>query len=336
MAHEITIRENGVTEFFCAKEQAWHGLTTPVPANVTAAEAIKLANLDWSIEEVPCLHQMPDGTLHKIEGKKVMRRADNGEVLSVMSDKYKVIQNAEAFDFMDSVVGEGQAVWNTAGSLFGGRRIFANLELEGDLFVKNDPTDTIKKNILITNTNDGTGALLVMVAGIRTVCWNTCNANLKAGSQNMLKIYHRSKFAEKKADAQKALGLALAYYDEFQEAMNQLAAEQVSSSYVEGFINALIPAEKDAATGKTAKRTLDRRDQIDTLFRTGKGNNGETKWDLFNAVTEYVDHHSNGRLSKETKLEGNDEFFKMEQRFDRAIFGTGAVLKQRAMDLLLN
>lgn len=335
MAHEITIT-NGEAEFFCAKQQAWHGLTEPVPQNVIWQEAKALAKMNFIYEEVPCFHQSPDGALHKIPGKKVIRRSDTGEVMAVMGSKFRTIQVDELFQFADDITGTGQAVWNSAGSLFGGRRIFANLELEGKLFVKNNPDDTTLKNVMVTNANDGTGALVIMVAGIRTVCWNTCNANLKSGSENMIKIYHRSGFERRKLDAQKALGLAIAYYDEFQEAMNSLASEQVSKSYVEGFINALIPAEKDAETGKIAKRTLDRRDQIDTLFRTGKGNNGETKWDLFNAVTEYVDHHSNGRLSKEVQLEGNDKFYKMEQRFDRAIFGVGAVMKQKAMDLLLN
>jgi hypothetical protein len=113
--------------------------------------------------------------------------------------------------------------------------------------------------------------------------------------------------------------------------MDSLAEQQVTHSYVEGFVNALMPATKD----EVSTRTENRRNQITNLFQNGRGNNGETKWDLFNAVTEYVDHHSVGRVT-ETRLDRSEALadIESEARFERAILGSGATLKQKALTLL--
>jgi len=127
--------------------------------------------------------------------------------------------------------------------------------------------------------------------------------------------------------------LAYAYYDDLQLVMDQLAEQQVTKTYVEGFVNALIPSVKE----EVSTRTENRRSQITDLFATGKGNNGETKWDLFNAVTEYVDHHSVGRLTN-SRMERSEALadIEMEARFERSLLGSGATLKQKALNLLLN
>jgi hypothetical protein len=136
----------------------------------------------------------------------------------------------------------------------------------------------------------------------------------------------------------KALGLASAFYDDLQTVMDSLAEQEVTSTYATGFIEALIPAEKDPATGKIATRTANTRDTLSDLFANGMGNNGRTKWDLFNAVTEYVDHHQVGRITGSRLEKSNDSLAIIERdaRFERSILGAGAVLKQKAMDLLLN
>jgi hypothetical protein len=114
--------------------------------------------------------------------------------------------------------------------------------------------------------------------------------------------------------------------------MDTLAEQQVTKTYVEGFVNALMPATKE----EVSTRTENRRNQITSLFSTGRGNNGETKWDLFNAVTEYVDHHSNGRVT-ESRMDRSEALadIESEARFERSILGSGAGLKQKALTLLM-
>lgn len=332
MAHDLTIREDGSAEFFSAVTGAWHKLGTTTESKLTAAEAIKVAQLDWEVEQVPCLHQGNNGDLLQVPDNYIVRRKDTLAPLSVMSSRYTPIQNQEVFDFADSIIGEGQAVWDTAGSLAGGRKIFMQVELEGKLFLNSNPDDTTVKKILFISSHDGSKALQGMITPHRVVCQNSMNAALR-NHTNAFKVFHRKNYQSKKDEAAKVLELAHAYFDDLQVVMNQLAETEVTTSYVDGFLGALLPASRE----EVPTRTENRRNELVNLFQNGRGNNGRTKWDLFNAVTEFVDHHSVGRLSTTRTLrsEASDNI-EAETRFERAILGSGAVLKQRAMDLLLN
>lgn len=332
MAHNLTEREDGTVEFFSAVTRGWHNLGQLTDRKITAEEAIVEAKLDWDVEQVPCLHQGIDGELLQVPDSYVVRRRDNLQSLSVMSNKYTPIQNREVFSFADSIIGEGQAVWDTAGSIAGGRIVFMQVELEGELFVRNNPDDKTLKRILFLSSHNGSKALQGMLTPTRVVCQNTLNAALQDCS-NVFKVYHRKNYTSKVEEARKILGLASEYFDNLQIVMNDLSEQEVSFSYAEGFAKALFPTEKD----EVPTRTENRRNDLVRLFSEGRGNLGKTKWDLFNATTEFVDHHSVGRVS-ESRLAKADAFSNVEQeaRFERSLLGSGAVLKQRALDLLLN
>ena len=331
MAHNLTQNENGETEFFSAVTKGWHNLGQLTDRQLTAEEAIKEARLDWEVEQVPLLHQAGD-ELVELPDQFLVRRKDNFRPLSVMTKKYQVIQNHETFAFADEIIGSGQAVWDTAGSINGGRVVFMQVELEGHLFLKSNPDDKTVKKVLFINSHDGSKALTGMITPVRVVCQNTLNAAL-ADHSNQFKVYHRKNFQAKKDEAAKILGLAYAFYDDLQVVMDTLAEQEVTKTYVDGFVSALMPSSKE----EVATRTENRRGAITNLFVNGRGNNGKTKWDLFNAVTEYVDHHSVGRIT-ETRMEKSEALANLdgETRFERAILGSGAVLKQKALSLLLN
>jgi phage/plasmid-like protein (TIGR03299 family) len=336
MAHELTEREDGQVEFFSAVTRGWHQLGQLTERQLTAEEAIKESLLDWTVEQTPVYHKTADGTDLQIPDQFLVRRTDNNHPLSIMSAAYTPIQNLEAFTFFDEIIGAGKACWDTAGSLQGGRKVFMQAELEGNLFLNNNPEDTIKKKILFFTSHDGSKALTGMITPIRVVCQNTLNAALRNHS-NCFKIYHRKNYSEKKVEAAKVLGFADAYFDDLQHVMDTLASKTVTSSYVDGFVGALIPAELDPQTGYVHTRTSNRRNEIQVLFQSGMGNNGKTRWDLWNAVTEYVDHHQGGRLTgaRKNRSDVDDSLLKAEARFERSILGAGATLKQKAIDLLM-
>ena len=336
MAHNLTKRADGSYEFVSAVTKGWHDLGQLSDKKMTSAEAMTMAQLAWKVEQVDVLHQVTaeDGEteLHSIPDHYLDRREDNKRALGVMSSKYQMIQNTEMFGFVDKMIGSGQAVWDTAGSLAGGRVVFMQIELEGRLFLKSNPQDQTIKRVLFFNSHDGSKALTGMITPVRVVCQNTLNAALGSHS-NSFKIKHTKNYDRKMDHAAKILGLANAYFDDLQTVMDTLDSKRVDLSYARGFVDALFPSAKE----EIAKRTESRRDEVFSLFSGGMGNNGETAWDLYNAVTEYVDHHSAGRMTA-TRLDKSEALANVEQeaRFERAIFGSGAVLKQKALDLLLN
>lgn len=320
MAHKLTVN-NGKAEMFSGQNIVpWHGLGTIVEGLLTSREAIKAASLDWEVEKRPVTTDyIKDGIKEPqdVEGFHAVCRKDNQLALSVVKSRYELIQNSEAFDFFDEVVGKGQAFYDTAGSLDDGRIVWIMAKLPGTLFIKNDPSDITEKNVLLVTSHDGSKALSAQIVATRVVCANTLSIALK-GAKNQIKIRHTKSYKDKLEEAQKTLELANGYFDSLQELMDKLSNVDMSKDQMKEFTRQLIPAEEsDVPT-----RTLNTREAIETLFVNGRGNKGKTRWDGLNAVTEYVDHSRTTRNGT--------------TRFEAGLLGSGVALKQKAFDLLAN
>ena len=91
-----------VETMFYVRETPWHGLGTKVDEAPTSAEAIKLAGLDWNVSSEPIY----TNDQIEIPNMKANIRDTDRTVLGVVSDRYKVVQNKEAFEFTDSLINE--------------------------------------------------------------------------------------------------------------------------------------------------------------------------------------------------------------------------------------
>ena len=112
-----------VESMFYVREVPWHGLGTKVEEAPTSEEALRIAGLNWTVDQTPVYTD--SGLL--IPGYKANRRSTDGSILGIVSDRYKIVQNTEAFEFTDAIVGEtedGVVKYETAGSLCGGKRIW--------------------------------------------------------------------------------------------------------------------------------------------------------------------------------------------------------------------
>ena len=106
-----------VETMFYTREKPWHGLGTRVEDAPGSREALELAGLDWQVIQRPIA--TTDG--QAISGFKANIRNTDSRVLGVVTDRYKVVQNEDAFAFTDQLLGEG-VTYETAGSLQNGRR----------------------------------------------------------------------------------------------------------------------------------------------------------------------------------------------------------------------
>ena len=101
----------------------WHGLGVELESPATAAEAISAAALDWEVETRPVYQYAPDQMVGgrqlyrhvEIPGKNAIVRVDTNEAFAVMGSSYEPLQNRDAFNFFDAVVGQGEAIYHTAG-----------------------------------------------------------------------------------------------------------------------------------------------------------------------------------------------------------------------------
>jgi len=310
-----------------AGETPWHGLGVRVDKEITAAEAIQKSGLDWKVELRPI--QTVDGVAAPEHCAVVrVRPGKKPNVLGVVSKKYKLIQNSEAFDFFDHVVGHKQAVYHTAGALGAGERVWILAKLPGSLAPVKD--DEIHKYLLLTTGHTGIIAQRMLWTPIRVVCQNTLNialSGLRAGEG--IRIRHAGNIEAKIEEAQRALGLSIKYYNDLEDSFKLLAGHQMKKDQVARLFDTIFPLREDRKDD-TSKGNAGVRERILHLNEKGAGSDIKgvrgTAWGYYNSIVEFVDHFR--------KTRGKNVQAKAESRLTSQWFGTGARLKQQAFKTL--
>lgn len=314
MSHEISINRNtGRAEMFSgSNETPWHGLGTVVAGLLNSADALKAAGLDWQVVSHPVFAK--NGEYVPANGYQAICRNDTGEVLSIMSDRYAIIQNADAFSFFDAVTQSKDAFYDTAGALHGGKRIWIMAKLPGSLFIGSDEHE---KMVLLVTSHDGSYSLMMQQVLTRVVCQNTLSIAL-SGCSHQVKIRHCQNWQEKEKIAREALGIADKYFETLQASLNRMNEQLLTPDQMQTLTEYWIKAdnEKDVPT-----RTQNIRAEVNRLFQRGQGNHGATRFDALQAITDYVDHSASTRGKDST-------------RFESGLLASGARLKQTAFDTL--
>src|SRR5580658_1686313 len=311
MAHNISIdKANGNARAAYARTAAWHGLGTVVPNLMTAAETAKLAGLDWTVEKRQLQWNGGD-----VDAYGVFRMTDN-EMLGVVTDFYKPIQNAEGFKSLDLLVESvGGAHYNAAGALGKGEMVWMLVEIPYEIKIQGT-SDVSKNYLLCSMRHDGKGSMMIKLVSTRVVCQNTLSIALgEAGA--FFRVGHFGNVDKKIAAAQEAMAGMIGQLKSLEEKLNILAARKVTKETFVAVLDALFPpseAEKEAvsaAAQAAATRRADKLAEIAGLFKSNDNNAfPEVKgsaYNLLNAITEYTDHFA-----------GNDN-----TRAKSAMFGAG-------------
>jgi phage/plasmid-like protein (TIGR03299 family) len=300
----------------------WHGLGVPLDHPATSAEAIRAASLDWRVElfEARAL-ELPIPRAYGVV------RMDRREPIAVVGERYVPVQNARAFEFFDHLIGGGHAVYETAGSIDRGRRIWLLARLPGEVRVTRE--DPVGKYLLLTNTHDGQSPLRALFTPIRVVCENTLRSALE-GTSGGVSIRHVGDILEKAREARRVLGISLKYFDSFADQAGAFVNRPLKAEALALYFRSVVPDPKDADPAHAAAT----RETLVRLFEAGKGNALPTVrgslWAAVNAVAELTDHVRPTRVKP-----GESEAL---NRWKSAQFGAGAALKERtwsqALELL--
>jgi phage/plasmid-like protein (TIGR03299 family) len=330
---------------FTAGEPAWHGLGINVANAVTARQAIILAHLDWTVEKRKLFaHWGGDGASLEVPNWFATMRTDTNAVLGVVSDQYRVLQNVDAFTFMDEAISEGAAMWETAGALNDGRRVWMLARIPQS--VKAMKGDEVNPYALLCSSHDGSLAVHIKPTTVRVVCNNTLTLALSKWEAKSLVIRHTQSLKGKMALARHHLGVIGQKVGTFEKQAQALAKVSMKgtevTSYVEKFfptkmkpnfsdgaalLNQIVSAKQNnsnvvsdllaghyAETERIAKRNQGILDQIITNYENDPARG--TAWGAYNAVSRYADHQK--------KYESADT------RLNSAWFGAGNDLKQEA------
>ncbi len=243
MAHEIDMT-TGQAAVFTVRKPAWHRLGKVIDSAPTSEEAIKLACMDWRVEKCLLYARVPSGGDASVPDQFGLVRTDTNAVLGTCSAQYRVFQNSEAFEFMDSLVGEKLAMYETAGSLFGGRKVWMLARIPKEYKVGGQ--DVVNPYTLLTTTHDGTGSLRMIPTGVRVVCANTLSLALRGQDAVGVRIVHRPKLKQRVEEARASLGIVCKRFDEFGEEMQTLARRQLSVRESYDYFEELFPTRVES------------------------------------------------------------------------------------------
>lgn len=330
MSHNITERSDGTAEAAFALKPAWHGLGEVVDHAMTSEEALKLAQLDWTVRQEPLYVRNKENAFMKLGSGHVANiRDDNDHIVGVVSPKYQVIQNVEGFAFLDRLHADGILKYESAFSLSGGRKVvlLARLPASNEI-VSGDKVD---KYILFSNSHDGTEGVRLGLTECRVVCQNTYNMALSSGNIASFSIRHDQSLEDHMQQALELIGAANDQFDSHAEIARKLADAKLTIKQWDEFLDITcpIPSEHDPEyTERRAAAIAATRHSIEELYLNAEtcslnGTISRTGWAAFNAVSQHVDH---------LPRRGKTSRARSEARFRVVTEGTGHAIKKRAFE----
>lgn len=277
-----------VETMFSVREKPWHGLGRIVAEAPTSKEALELAGLDWTIDGIPVY----DSKGRQIPDYVANTRSTDEKVMGIVSGRYKVVQNVDAFAFTDSLVGEG-ITYETAGSLRGGKQIW----LLGKMPERFILGDKFEPYICFTNTHDGSGSVRACMTPVRVVCNNTLNMALSEANRAW-STPHRGNIEARMQEARQTLQLADEYLTRLDEEADRLANEILTIEQVHDTLDKMLPVD-DKMTDRQKKTAQDAKDGIiQCVFAPDLAKFIGTKYGFLNAVADYADHSNPVRQTK--------------------------------------
>lgn len=271
-----------VESMMYVREKPWHGLGTRVEEAPTSTDALRIAGLDWSV--VQWNIQVCGGA--KIKNYKANVRDSDGTVLGVVSDRYKIVQNAEAFEFTDSLIG-GEVRYETAGSLNGGRKIWLLARLP-ETEIAGDKTEPY---ICFTNTHDGSGAIRVCMTPIRIVCNNTLNLAL-GSARRAWSVRHTGDMASKMHEARVCLEMASAYMNDLSQTADRLANTTVTRDRLREILDEMFPVTEDSTDREKQNIQKLKNEYMVCYFAPDILKFRGTAWGAVNAMSDMISHNA--------------------------------------------
>lgn len=315
-----------------AGEVPWHGLGQKVSNDLTPAQMLKAAGLNWKVAKRNLFYNekgSPTGKIIPVAGRFGLVREDNDKLLSIVGDTYKPVQNEVSMDFFKKFVVAGHMKMETAGSLHGGQYIWSLARLGKDFKLGKD--DEVRGFLLLSNPHVLGKAMVIQFTPIRVVCWNTLTFALGSdlkGKPGSFRMPHSVKFDDKvRAAAEVALGLASHQMDEFKAASMLLSKKKAKPEAVEEYFCDVL--KFDPKTAKKKPKADEAREprmlpKLRNALTHAPGAQMPTAvgtwWGALNAVTYVVDHEL-----------GRDQSASLRT----AWLGAKANLKRRAVGLAI-
>lgn len=292
--HGLDVATDGTVALYAAVP-AWHVLGQIIPGGISdIEEVLRLGGIGFGVERREVRYSFMTETeerptLRTAPGQYVTVRTDTGDALGVVGSKYTPIQNRDLFTFLEDLVNESGVIWESAGSLRSGRRVFVSMRLPKSVTIDAAGiNDEIVPFVVMLNSHDGNSPAQALVTPWRPVCANTERLAVR-DAHTRWTVRHTSGALDRIAEARRTLGLTVAYYEEWAAEETMLAQTSILLDDVRKVIDDLWPVEEDA-TLRTRNAADRRREVLMAMYENEADYLGRTAYAAERAVTAYLDH----------------------------------------------
>jgi phage/plasmid-like protein (TIGR03299 family) len=286
-----------IETMFSVREKPWHyaqtsDVTKIIQEAPTSKDALIAAGLDWIVESKPVC--MESGIV--IPGYKANVRDKDNKCLGIVSERYKIVQNDEAFEFTDALVGEtefGEVRYETAGSLNGGKKIWLLAKMPTRKILDDD----IEPYICFANSFDGSGAVQVCATPVRVVCANTLNIALNSAKRKW-STKHVGDMQSKLEEARMCLQLTDKYMQNLDIEADRLANATLYKEQIDEILDELFPITDNDSDRKKQNVQSAKDNFYVAYFMPDILKFGESAWRAVNAMSDFVTHSTPKRNTK--------------------------------------
>lgn len=325
MAHEIDMSNNRANMAYAAGSATpWHRLGFAVDPSASTEEWAKQGGLGFTVERSPVLFQLPGSELQSYAGRDVLYRTDTNVALGLVTNRYKIVQCRDVMEFFKKIIDLGGFQMETVGSLYGGAKIWALAKINDGVNIVG--LDRVVPYLMLGTSFDGTMATTATFTAVRVVCNNTIRMAVAeademetAGRSGVVKVPHSMTFDPE--NVRKQMGIHTTLWEQWVAKAQHMATLKLSGEDADEILVQILAKNEDADPADIRESKA-----YQSIMRLFAGQaigseltGGRTRWQLLNAVTEYVDHHAG---------------VKQEARLRSAWFGSAADIKNKAQELL--
>ncbi|MEV0453781.1 DUF932 domain-containing protein [Catellatospora methionotrophica] len=269
---------------------AWHQLGTVIEGGTTDVDTVlKAGAIDFTVEKFPVQFRTPDGLLHELDDQNVTVRRDTNAGLGVVGNRYEVVQNRDIFGFLQALVGRNDVIWESAGALRGGRRVFVTMRLPDTIVI--DPAglaDVVAPFLAAFNSHDGLTGFEAVVTPWRVACGNTERFALRDAVARW-STPHVGDPLLRLRQAEETLQLTRKYYESFAAEQELLLRTDMAIDEYLQVVADLWTPPGDEESDKVKANYSRFAEGMATRFETNSANVGRNAYAAERAITEFLD-----------------------------------------------
>lgn len=272
------------------REATWNKVGTDIRSANSVKEALQISGLDYEVVKAPVY--LSNG--HRIKNQFATKKKGTDEVFGIVGKDYTIVQNEEAFSFVDGIISEG-LTFIKAGETSYMNYIIASLPEQYIL------DDEFNPYIIFQNSHAGATTLKAAICPLRIICQNQFTMAFR-NAENKISLRHSSSIHEKMNEAQHILQFSAEYMNSFNMMATKMAANKIGEEKAIELIDKYFLVDDDASTRKVNSNEEKKMILLNAYNSEDNQNFRGTVWGLVNAFSDYITHIDPSRKTEKSSV----------------------------------